>query len=142
MRSLNRIALAGVLMSLLAGVTMGQESESGTNGASRTMRPVVRGRHFAVASVITIPNRPSANLPRWTKWKSPGMPSRARYCTIGARTVRLGNVIPREVIGVNSSGRAGVAASFIGFPVSCARYVPRSSPIGARLPSRHAIAAH
>ena len=47
MRTLNRIALFGVLMCSLAGVTMGQEVESGT----RTMRPVVRGRHFAVASM-------------------------------------------------------------------------------------------
>src|SRR5882724_1578382 len=51
MRTLNRIALVGVLMSSLAGVTMGQEGESETNGASRTMRPIVRGQHFAVAAM-------------------------------------------------------------------------------------------
>ncbi len=51
MRTLIRIALVGMLMSSLAGVTMGQEGESETNGAARTMRPVVRGRHFAVASM-------------------------------------------------------------------------------------------
>src|SRR6266550_4860310 len=51
MRTLNRIALVGMLMSSLTGVTMGQEGESETNGASRTMRPVVRGQHFAVASM-------------------------------------------------------------------------------------------
>src|SRR5438876_1084017 len=51
MRTLIRIALAGMLMSSLAGVTMGQEGESEANGASRMMRPAVRGRHFAVASM-------------------------------------------------------------------------------------------
>src|SRR5258706_5846516 len=51
MRTLNRIALVGALMGSLAGVTMGQEGESETNGACRTMRPVVRGQHFAVASM-------------------------------------------------------------------------------------------
>ena len=51
MRTLIRIALVGMLMSSLAGVTMGQEGESETNGAARTMRPIVRGRHFAVASM-------------------------------------------------------------------------------------------
>ena len=51
MRSMNRIALAGIVICFLAGVTMGQEGESETNGAGRTMRPVVRGRHFAVASM-------------------------------------------------------------------------------------------
>src|SRR6266576_4169602 len=51
MRTLIRIALVGMLMSSLAGVTMGQEGESEANGASRMMRPVVRGRHFAVAAM-------------------------------------------------------------------------------------------
>src|SRR6267142_3138934 len=51
MRTLIRIALVGVLMSSLAGVSMGQEGESEANGASRMMRPVVRGRHFAVAAM-------------------------------------------------------------------------------------------
>src|SRR3989442_14783487 len=51
MRTLFRIALVGVLMSSLAGVTMGQEGEAETNGTTRTMRPVVRGRHFAVAAM-------------------------------------------------------------------------------------------
>lgn len=51
MRSLIRIALVGVLTSLLAGATMGQEGESETNGAIKMMRPVVRGQHFAVAAM-------------------------------------------------------------------------------------------
>src|SRR5256712_2065021 len=51
MRTLIRIALVGMLMSSLAGVTMGQEGESETNAAARTMRPIVRGRHFAVAAM-------------------------------------------------------------------------------------------
>ena len=50
MRSFNRIMLAGVLMCALVGMTMGQEGESDA-AANRTMRPVVRGRHFAAASM-------------------------------------------------------------------------------------------
>src|SRR3989454_2889337 len=50
MRSFNRIALAGALMGSLAGATMGQEGESET-AANRTMRPIVRGQHFAVAAM-------------------------------------------------------------------------------------------
>jgi gamma-glutamyltranspeptidase/glutathione hydrolase len=51
MRSINRIMLAGVLMCSLVGMTMGQEGESDAAAANRTMRPVVRGRHFAAASM-------------------------------------------------------------------------------------------
>ena len=51
MRTMIRIALVGVLMSSLTGITIGQEGEPDTNGPSRVMRPVVRGRHFAVASM-------------------------------------------------------------------------------------------
>src|SRR5437667_8761708 len=51
MRTLIRIALVGVLMSSLAGATMGQEGESENQSAARTMRPIVRGQHFAVASM-------------------------------------------------------------------------------------------
>lgn len=50
MRSLNRIMLAGVLMCSLVGVTMAQEGESDA-AANRTMRPVVRGQHFAAAAM-------------------------------------------------------------------------------------------
>src|ERR1700704_303168 len=51
MRSINRIALVGIIICFFAGVTMGQEGESENNGAARTMRPIVRGRHFAVAAM-------------------------------------------------------------------------------------------
>src|SRR3989441_12709668 len=50
MRSFNRIALVGALMGSLAGAAMGQEGESET-AANRTMRPIVRGQHFAVAAM-------------------------------------------------------------------------------------------
>src|SRR2546427_994348 len=50
MRPLNRIALVGALMGLLPGATMGQEGES-EGAANRTMRPIVRGQHFAVAAM-------------------------------------------------------------------------------------------
>src|SRR5258706_14147928 len=51
MRSLKLAAFIGITICLFAGVTMGQEGESETNGAARTMRPIVRGRHFAVAAM-------------------------------------------------------------------------------------------
>src|SRR5438094_2367836 len=51
MRSLKMAALVGIVICFLAGGTMGQEGESETNAAARTMRPIVRGRHFAVASM-------------------------------------------------------------------------------------------
>src|SRR5712691_323748 len=51
MRSLKMAAFVGITICFLAGVTMAQEGESETNGAVRTMRPIVRGQHFAVASM-------------------------------------------------------------------------------------------
>jgi len=47
------IKLAAVVMMIcfVAGTAMGQEGESETAAAVRTMRPVVRGQHFAVASM-------------------------------------------------------------------------------------------
>src|SRR5689334_23898074 len=50
MGSISQIILAGVLMCSLVGMTMGQEGESDA-AANRTMRPVVRGQHFAVAAM-------------------------------------------------------------------------------------------
>src|SRR5437870_1189464 len=49
MRTTKMIAI-GVMILLTTGMTMGQEQES-PEVASRTMRPVVRGQHFAVASM-------------------------------------------------------------------------------------------
>src|SRR5437899_3378817 len=46
MRSLH----VGMIICLFAGVKMAQEGESETN-SGRTMRPIVRGQHFAVASM-------------------------------------------------------------------------------------------
>src|SRR5271154_5261706 len=42
-------------------------------------------------SVITSPAPPSALLPRWTRWKSPGTPSRAEYMSMGETTTRFGS---------------------------------------------------
>src|SRR5437899_8531343 len=50
MRPFIQIALVGALMCSLAGATMGQEGESDAT-TNRTMRPIVRGQHFAVASM-------------------------------------------------------------------------------------------
>src|SRR5437660_12101154 len=50
MRSLNLIVLAAVVTFSFAGMIMAQEGEE-TNAANRTMRPIVRGQHFAVASM-------------------------------------------------------------------------------------------
>jgi len=49
MRSMNRMMLIGVVICSLLSVAMGQEGESETT--NRTMRPVVRGQHFAAASM-------------------------------------------------------------------------------------------
>src|SRR6266404_7183521 len=49
MRTTKMIAI-GVMILLLTGMTMGQEQET-PEVANRTMRPVVRGQHFAVASM-------------------------------------------------------------------------------------------
>src|SRR5215813_107983 len=51
MRSFNRIMLAAAVVCSLVGMTMEQEGESDAAAANRTMRPVVRGRHFAAASM-------------------------------------------------------------------------------------------
>jgi gamma-glutamyltranspeptidase/glutathione hydrolase len=50
MRSLQIITAAGIIVCLFAGMTMGQEQET-QEVTNRTMRPVVRGQHFAVASM-------------------------------------------------------------------------------------------
>ena len=42
-----------------------------------------------VISANTIAAPPIARAPRWTRWKSPGMPSRAKYCAIGETTIRF-----------------------------------------------------
>src|SRR5438132_4386733 len=49
MRTTKMIAI-GVMILLFTGMTMGQEQET-PEVANRTMRPVVRGQHFAVASM-------------------------------------------------------------------------------------------
>src|SRR5437588_3070120 len=50
MRSLNLIVLVAIVTFSFAGMIMAQEGEE-TNAANRTMRPIVRGQHFAVASM-------------------------------------------------------------------------------------------
>src|SRR5260370_39189302 len=49
MRSLKMAALVGLTICLFPGVTMAQEGES--EATAKTMRPIVRGQHFAVASM-------------------------------------------------------------------------------------------
>src|ERR1051326_6275434 len=48
---LNRLAAVSIVMCVLAGITMAQEGESEATGFNRTMRPIVRGQHFAVAAM-------------------------------------------------------------------------------------------
>src|SRR2546426_2174399 len=45
-----RSLYVGIIICLFAGMTMAQEGESETS-SGRTMRPIVRGQHFAVASM-------------------------------------------------------------------------------------------
>src|SRR5436305_1781822 len=46
-----RLVVVVIVICLPAGSTMAQEGESENQAATRTMRPIVRGRHFAVASM-------------------------------------------------------------------------------------------
>src|ERR1051326_863009 len=48
---LNRLAAVSIVMCVLAGITMAQEGESEATGFNRTMRPMGRGQHFAVAAM-------------------------------------------------------------------------------------------
>src|SRR5262245_9292868 len=50
MRSIIAVVLLGTLTCAFAQTAMGQEAESDAN-VTKTMRPVVRGQHFAVASM-------------------------------------------------------------------------------------------
>ncbi len=51
MRSLTHLLVAALLICAPAGATMAQEGEGDANSATRTLRPVVRGQHFAVTSM-------------------------------------------------------------------------------------------
>jgi gamma-glutamyltranspeptidase / glutathione hydrolase len=51
MRSLIHLVMVALLVCAPAGATMAQEGESDANSTTRTMRPVIRGQHFAVASM-------------------------------------------------------------------------------------------
>src|SRR5205823_11751574 len=51
MRSLIHIVMVALLVCAPAGAAMAQEGESDANATTRTMRPVIRGQHFAVASM-------------------------------------------------------------------------------------------
>ena len=51
MRSLIHIVMVALLVCAPAGAVMAQEGESDANATTRTMRPVIRGQHFAVASM-------------------------------------------------------------------------------------------
>src|SRR6266536_2006047 len=46
-----KVTAVGIIICLFAGVTVGQEAESEATAPGRTMRPIVRGRHYAVASM-------------------------------------------------------------------------------------------
>ena len=56
-------------------------------------------------SVITRPAPPSALLPRCTRWKSPGTPSRAEYMSIGETITRFASSRPPSRNGWNIGGR-------------------------------------
>ena len=56
-------------------------------------------------SVITSPAPPSARAPRWTRWKSVGIPSSAEYMSIGETTTRLASSSRPSRNGWNIGGR-------------------------------------
>ena len=64
-----------------------------------------------VISVITSPAPPSARAPRWTRWKSFGVPSVAEYMSIGETTTRFASVSSRSRNGVNIGGGAELVAA-------------------------------
>src|SRR5437773_1206554 len=51
MQSLIHIVMVALLVCAPAGAAMAQEGDSDANATTRTMRPVIRGQHFAVASM-------------------------------------------------------------------------------------------
>ena len=57
-------------------------------------------------SVITRPAPPSALPPRWTKWKSLGMPSCETYMSMGETTTRLARSSCPSRNGANIGGHA------------------------------------
>ncbi len=65
------------------------------------MRP---SRVTHVISVNTSPAPPSARVPRWTRWKSLGVPSAALYMSIGETTTRLASSRSRRRNGANIGG--------------------------------------
>ena len=58
----------------------------------------------AVASVMTMPAPPCANLPRWTRCQSLATPSSAEYWHIGEIMMRFFDVTPPSAIGVKQDG--------------------------------------
>ena len=62
-------------------------------------------------SVITRPAPPSALLPRCTRWKSPGTPSRAEYMSIGETMTRFASSRPPSRNGWNIGGRGSAGPS-------------------------------
>src|SRR3954447_7752649 len=57
-----------------------------------------------VISVKTRPAPPSARSPRWTRWKSLGVPSTAEYIAIGETVTRFSTSISRILNGANIGG--------------------------------------
>src|SRR6476660_4499473 len=77
------------------------------------MRPI---RETWVASVITSPAAPIANWPRCMTCQSLAEPSSDMYWHIGETTMRLGNVRPRNVKGLNRALVMGLMVCWIEWP--------------------------
>ena len=79
--------------------------------------------------MTTSPAPPIARAPRWTRWKSFGVPSSALYMSMGETTTRFSTVIPRSVNGVNIGGGVFESASGAGISRRLARLAnQRSTP--------------
>src|ERR1700748_1980077 len=85
-------------------------------------------------SVSTRPAPPSALLPRCTRWKSPGTPSRAEYMSIGETITRFASSRPPSRNGWDIRGppRGCLAAPLLAPPLLAAVLLASEPPVHVR----------
>src|SRR4051812_40974500 len=78
-----------------------------------------------VISVTIKPAPPNARLPRWTRWKSFGVPFSAQYMSIGDTTTRLSS---RNSLSLNEVNMGGIDLSVPLLPANQRSTPDRYSP--------------